>query len=154
MAWIAEHTLASAVTNAGGLGLIAGGSAPIRLSQRADKAHQGCCRRQALWCEYHAYDAQRRRPRTARYRRGRSGSHNRCRQPRQVHGCMEGSRHQGDTRYPLSSSCKENGKSRRRRCSCRGHRERRPYRREHYHVPCSSGGRCALYPRYRGRRYR
>lgn len=29
MAWIAEHTLASAVTNAGGLGLIAGGSAPI-----------------------------------------------------------------------------------------------------------------------------
>ncbi|MBR1739873.1 MAG: enoyl-[Ruminococcus sp.] len=29
MAWIAEHTLASAVTNAGGLGIIAGGSAPI-----------------------------------------------------------------------------------------------------------------------------
>ncbi len=29
MAWIAESTLASAVTNAGGLGLIAGGSAPI-----------------------------------------------------------------------------------------------------------------------------
>ena len=29
MAWIAEHTLASAVSNAGGLGLIAGGSAPI-----------------------------------------------------------------------------------------------------------------------------
>lgn len=31
MAWIAEHTLASAVSNAGGLGLIAGGSAPIEL---------------------------------------------------------------------------------------------------------------------------
>ena len=29
MAWIAEHTLASAVSNAGGVGLIAGGSAPI-----------------------------------------------------------------------------------------------------------------------------
>lgn len=29
MAWIAESTIASAVTNAGGLGLIAGGSAPI-----------------------------------------------------------------------------------------------------------------------------
>lgn len=29
MAWIAEHTLASAVSNAGGLGIIAGGSAPI-----------------------------------------------------------------------------------------------------------------------------
>lgn len=29
MAWVAEHTLASAVTNAGGLGIIAGGSAPI-----------------------------------------------------------------------------------------------------------------------------
>lgn len=29
MAWIAESTLAAAVSNAGGLGLIAGGSAPI-----------------------------------------------------------------------------------------------------------------------------
>lgn len=29
MAWIAEHTLAAAVSNAGGVGLIAGGSAPI-----------------------------------------------------------------------------------------------------------------------------
>jgi enoyl-[acyl-carrier protein] reductase II len=29
MAWVAEHTLASAVSNAGGIGLIAGGSAPI-----------------------------------------------------------------------------------------------------------------------------
>ncbi len=29
MAWIAEHTLAAAVSNAGGIGLIAGGSAPI-----------------------------------------------------------------------------------------------------------------------------
>lgn len=29
MAWIAEHTLASAVSNAGGVGIIAGGSAPI-----------------------------------------------------------------------------------------------------------------------------
>lgn len=29
MAWIAEHTLVSAVSNAGGVGLIAGGSAPI-----------------------------------------------------------------------------------------------------------------------------
>lgn len=29
MAWIAEHTLAAAVTNAGGAGIIAGGSAPI-----------------------------------------------------------------------------------------------------------------------------
>ena len=29
MAWIAESTLASAVSNAGGLGIIAGGSAPI-----------------------------------------------------------------------------------------------------------------------------
>lgn len=29
MAWIAEHTLASAVSNAGGVGLIAGGNAPI-----------------------------------------------------------------------------------------------------------------------------
>ena len=29
MAWIAESTLASAVTNAGGVGIIAGGSAPI-----------------------------------------------------------------------------------------------------------------------------
>lgn len=29
MAWVAEHTLAAAVTNAGGVGLIAGGSAPI-----------------------------------------------------------------------------------------------------------------------------
>ena len=29
MAWVAEHKLASAVSNAGGVGLIAGGSAPI-----------------------------------------------------------------------------------------------------------------------------
>ncbi len=29
MAWVADHTLASAVSNAGGIGLIAGGSAPI-----------------------------------------------------------------------------------------------------------------------------
>ena len=29
MAWIAEHNLAAAVSNAGGIGLIAGGSAPI-----------------------------------------------------------------------------------------------------------------------------
>jgi len=29
MAWVAEHTLASAVSNAGGIGIIAGGSAPI-----------------------------------------------------------------------------------------------------------------------------
>jgi len=29
MAWVAEHTLAAAVSNAGGVGLIAGGSAPI-----------------------------------------------------------------------------------------------------------------------------
>ena len=29
MAWIAESTLAAAVTNAGGVGIIAGGSAPI-----------------------------------------------------------------------------------------------------------------------------
>ena len=29
MAWIAESTLASAVSNAGAVGLIAGGSAPI-----------------------------------------------------------------------------------------------------------------------------
>ena len=29
MAWIAESTLASAVSNAGGVGIIAGGSAPI-----------------------------------------------------------------------------------------------------------------------------
>ena len=29
MAWVAESTLAAAVSNAGGLGLIAGGSAPI-----------------------------------------------------------------------------------------------------------------------------
>ncbi|MBR1738905.1 MAG: enoyl-[Ruminococcus sp.] len=29
MAWVAEHTLAAAVTNAGGVGLIAGGNAPV-----------------------------------------------------------------------------------------------------------------------------
>lgn len=29
MAWVAEHTLASAVSNAGGIGLIAGGNAPV-----------------------------------------------------------------------------------------------------------------------------
>ena len=29
MAWVAEHTLAAAVTNAGGMGIIAGGNAPI-----------------------------------------------------------------------------------------------------------------------------
>jgi enoyl-[acyl-carrier protein] reductase II len=29
MAWLAESTLAAAVTNAGGVGIIAGGSAPI-----------------------------------------------------------------------------------------------------------------------------
>ena len=29
MAWVAEHKLAAAVSNAGGIGLIAGGSAPI-----------------------------------------------------------------------------------------------------------------------------
>ena len=30
MAWVAESTLAAAVSNAGGVGLIAGGSAPVR----------------------------------------------------------------------------------------------------------------------------
>ena len=29
MAWVAEHTLAAAVSNAGGAGIIAGGNAPI-----------------------------------------------------------------------------------------------------------------------------
>lgn len=32
MAWVAESTLAAAVTNAGGCGIIAGGSAPDRKS--------------------------------------------------------------------------------------------------------------------------
>ena len=31
MAWVAESTLAAAVSNAGGLGIIAGGSAPAEL---------------------------------------------------------------------------------------------------------------------------
>ena len=40
MAWIAESTLAAAVSNAGGLGIIAGRLRPYRLSPRADKKVQ------------------------------------------------------------------------------------------------------------------
>ena len=42
MAWIAESTLASAVSNAGAVGLIAGGSAPIDYlrEQPARKRHR------------------------------------------------------------------------------------------------------------------
>ena len=37
MAWIAESTLAAAVSNAGGVGIIAGGSAPIDYLRDQDR---------------------------------------------------------------------------------------------------------------------
>lgn len=36
MAWVAEHTLAAAVSNAGGLGIIGAANAPAEWSQRTD----------------------------------------------------------------------------------------------------------------------
>lgn len=53
MAWVAEHNLAAAVSEAGGLGLIGGANAPgevvreeIRKARRADK--------EAFWCQCYA----------------------------------------------------------------------------------------------------
>ncbi|MFR7442229.1 MAG: nitronate monooxygenase [Sellimonas intestinalis] len=37
MAWVAEHNLAAAVSNAGGLGLIGAASAPAKWVQRTDQ---------------------------------------------------------------------------------------------------------------------
>ena len=55
MAWVAEHHLAAAVSEAGGLGLIGAASAPaewvreqIRSSTQADG--------QTIWSEYYAYE--------------------------------------------------------------------------------------------------
>ena len=110
MAWIAEHTLASAVSNAGGLGIIAGGSAPIDYLRDQIRQTKAAVNGKPFGVNIMLMS---RRPRSARYRRGRTCRNNRCRQPRQVYGCMERSRHKGDTCRSVSCSCKENGKSRR-----------------------------------------
>ena len=47
MAWVAEHHLAAAVSEAGGLGLIGAASADTGSTQ-ADG--------QTIWCEYYAYE--------------------------------------------------------------------------------------------------
>ena len=39
MAWVAEHTLAAAVSNAGGLGIIGAANAPDRKSTRLNSSH-------------------------------------------------------------------------------------------------------------------
>ena len=53
MAWIAEHHLAAAVSKAGGLGIIAGGAAPVDYIR--DEIRKGACHHgQAARHEHHA----------------------------------------------------------------------------------------------------
>ena len=54
MAWVAEHHLAAAVSEAGGLGLI---GAPVlgRVGARADTGSTQA-NGQTIWCEYYAYE--------------------------------------------------------------------------------------------------
>lgn len=55
MAWVAEHHLAAAVSEAGGLGLIGAASAPaewVREQIRAARKLTG----QTIWSEYYAYE--------------------------------------------------------------------------------------------------
>lgn len=55
MAWVAEHHLAAAVSEAGGLGLIGAASAPGRVGARADTGSTQA-NGQTIWCEYYAYE--------------------------------------------------------------------------------------------------
>ena len=111
MAWIAEHTLASAVSNAGGLGIIAGGSAPIdylrdQIRQTKAAVNGKPFGVNIMLMSPNADDL-------AQLVIDEGVPVVTTRQPRQVYGCMERSRHKGDTCRSVSCSCKENGKSRR-----------------------------------------
>ena len=53
MAWISESSLASAVSNAGGLGIIAGANAPVEYIKEEIRKNQGTYIK-ALWRKYHA----------------------------------------------------------------------------------------------------
>ena len=54
MAWVAEYHLAAAVSEAGGLGLIGAASAPPEwVREQIREAY-----RQAIWCEYYAYESE------------------------------------------------------------------------------------------------
>ena len=75
MAWVADYHLAAAVSNAGGLGLIAAGGAP------------------AEWVrEHHVDESGSRQDCKGNPGRGHQGSDNRCRKSGKIHGRLEGSR--------------------------------------------------------------
>lgn len=113
MAWIAEHTLASAVSNAGGLGIIAGGSAPIDYLRDQIRQTKAAVNGKPFGVNIMLMSPNADDLAQLVIDEGSTCRNNRCRQPRQVYGCMERSRHKGDTCRSVSCSCKENGKSRR-----------------------------------------
>lgn len=118
MAWIAESTLASAVSNAGAVGLIAGGSAPIdylreqiRICKEKTQNPFGV---NIMLMSPNADDLAQlvideKVPIVT------TG----CRQPRQVHGGVEKCRHQGDSGGAVCGSGKAYGAF---RCRCTGGR--------------------------------
>ncbi len=88
MAWVAEHTLAAAVSNAGGLGIIGAANAPaewvreqIRLTkQLTDKP---------FWRQCHADESVCARDCTGSCRGGRKCCYDRCRKSRELYGTLE-----------------------------------------------------------------
>ena len=52
MAWVAEHNLAAAVSEAGGLGLIGGANAPGEVVRRDQKGKRAD--KEAFWCQCYA----------------------------------------------------------------------------------------------------
>ena len=94
MAWIAESTLASAVTNAGGLGLIAGGSAPIDYLRDQIRKTKAAVNGKPFGVNIMLS----------------SCCNNRCGKPRKIHGSMEGSRNQGYPGYSVGRTGQKNGK--------------------------------------------
>lgn len=52
MAWVAEHHLAAAVSEAGGLGLIGGANAPGEVVR--EEIRKARADKEAVWCQCHA----------------------------------------------------------------------------------------------------
>ena len=105
MAWVADYHLAAAVSNAGGLGLIAAGGAPaewvreqIRETKKlTDKPFGVNIMLMNYLCNLvcfriHADESGSRQDCKGNPGRGHQGSDNRCRKSGKIHGRLEGSR--------------------------------------------------------------
>ena len=102
MAWTATAELAAAVSNAGGLGIIGAGHMPTDVLRgeirRAKELTDKPFGVNLMLLTPHIDELV-----AAGHRRGRPRRHDRCRQPRQVHGRPQGRRHQGAYRSSLRS---------------------------------------------------